>query len=365
MFFIYQGKIAYFLCFSIVDSGIACEKYYFSERRLEIRVKCDILSQNSTGGMTMDNYKTEFLSELDQTMQPAYYSKAEGDEPRPLVVALHTWSFGMNGGWEPFYNFCKELNWNLIYPEFRGPNWTPQALGSDLVVSDLVSAVAYMKSVCKVDDSRVYLVGGSGGGHCSLLLAARRPELWTAVSSWCPISNVKNWHKECFAAKRGYWEHIEKACGGNPQTSEEVAKEAMYRSPVTYLAASKGKTIVDIGTGIHDGHTGSVPVSQAFDAYNLLADEADRFSREDIDYMVETEKIPEHLQYKGAEDPAYGPYKVLLRRVSGNVRITIFEGGHDILCGASFGFLQQQVRGQAPVWNSGDTYKIANYELKK
>ena len=319
--------------------------------------------------MSMDHesYRIEFLSELDQTMQPAYFLKAEGNEPRPLVVGLHTWSYGLDAGWINYYNFCKRMNWHLIYPEFRGPNWTPQALGSDLVVSDLKSAVTYVKSVCNVDENRVYLVGGSGGGHASLLLAARASGLWTAVSSWCPISNVGLWHKECFESPRklGYWKHIEQACGGNPQTSPEAAKEAAHRSPVTYLADAKNKTIIDIGTGIHDGHTGSVPVSQTFDAFNLLADEADRFSREDIDYMVKTEKIPEHLQYKGEEDPAYGPYKVLLRRISGNVRITIFEGGHDILYGPSFGFLQQQVRGQAPVWNSGDTYMIAQNALTK
>ena len=81
--------------------------------------------------------------------------------------------------------------------------------------------------------------------------------------------------------------------------------------------------------------------------------------------MVETEKIPEHLQFHG-DDAAYGPYKVLLRRVSGNTRITIFEGSHDILYGPAFGFLQQQVRGQAPVWNSGTVYDgESNNELTK
>lgn len=311
------------------------------------------------------DYKIEFLSELDQTMQPACFYKAAGDEPRPLVVALHTWSFGYDSDWTSYLIRCKKLNWHLIYPHFRGPNWTPDALGSDLVVSDLKSCVDYVKSVCKVDTDRIYLVGGSGGGHASLLLAARASELWTAVSSWCPISNVGKWHQQCFEKQRHYWKHIEDVCGGNPGTDETVAKDAAHRSPVTYLADAKNKTIVDIGTGIHDGHTGSVPISQAFDAFNLLADEADRFSSEDIAYMVETEKIPEHLQFHG-DDTAYGPYKVLLRRVSGNTRITIFEGSHDILYGPAFGFLQQQVRGQAPVWNSGTVYDgESNNELTK
>ena len=64
--------------------------------------------------MDHESYRIEFLSELDQTMQPAYFSKAEGDEPRPMVVALHTWSYGLDGGWIHYYNFCKRMNWHLI-----------------------------------------------------------------------------------------------------------------------------------------------------------------------------------------------------------------------------------------------------------
>jgi pimeloyl-ACP methyl ester carboxylesterase len=309
-------------------------------------------------------YKIEFLSEIDQTMQPACFYKAEGDDPRPLVVALHTWSFGWDSCWNDYLLRCQRRNWHLIYPHFRGPNWTPEALGSDLVVSDLKSCVDYVKSVCKVDMDRIYLVGGSGGGHASLLLAARASAIWTAVSSWCPISDVGKWHQQCFEKQRHYWKHIEDACGGNPATDAKAAAEAAYRSPVTYLADAKNKTIIDIGTGIHDGHTGSVPICQAFEAFNLLAEEADRFSPDEINHMVETETVPAHLQFQG-DDPAYGPYKVLLRRISGNTRITIFEGSHDIIYGPSFGFFDQQVRGQAPVWNSGDVYDSGNNALTK
>ena len=35
------------------------------------------------------------------------------------------------------------------------------------VVSDIADAVAYMKRAALVDEDRVYLIGGSGGGHAS------------------------------------------------------------------------------------------------------------------------------------------------------------------------------------------------------
>lgn len=298
-----------------------------------------------------------YLSELDQTMQPAFFAPASGDAPRPLAVALHTWSYSFdNSPKDAFFNECAKRNWHCIYPHFRGPNWLKDACGSDLVVSDLKSAVTYVKNNYPVDDSRVFLVGGSGGGHASLLMAGRHPELWSAVSSWCPISDIAAWHAQCLQftnSNRNYAEHIEKACGGNPQEDPAVYADAMHRSPVTYLPHAAGKVIVDIGTGIHDGHTGSVPVSHTLNAFNCLAAAGDRISEADIEYMVKNEAIPEHLKFTGS-DPAYGDRKVLCRRVSGMVRVTIFEGGHELICGAAFGFLDQQCGGKVPVWFSGN-----------
>ena len=307
-----------------------------------------------------EQYGITFVSKLDETPQPALFMPAAGDEPRPLVVALHTWSADLTQSWEPFRSRCEKRNWHCLYPLFRGPNWNRKACGSDLVVSDIESAVEYVKSIAKVDEKRIYLIGGSGGGHASLLMAGRTPQIWAAVSSWCPISDIAKWHAECKAAGINYYEHIEIACDGDPQVSASAAAQAKRRSPVTYLASAAGKTIVDIGTGIHDGHKGSVPVGHAMRAFNLLADEADRISDAEIDFIEKNEAIPENIAYKGAEDIAYGPYKVLLRRVSKLARITIFEGGHHQLPGPGFGFLEQQIKGEAPVWNSGSIYDDAS-----
>ena len=213
-----------------------------------------------------ENYEVSFVSKLDETLQPALFMPATGDEPRPLVVALHTWSADLTQSWEHFRARCEQRNWHCIYPLFRGPNWNRKACGSDLVVSDIESAVEYVKNTCKVDESRIYLIGGSGGGHASLLMAGRTPQIWAAVSAWCPISDIAKWHAECKNAGLNYYEHIETACDGDPQTSSSAAAQAKRRSPLTYLASAAGKTIVDIGTGIHDGHRGSVPVGHALRA---------------------------------------------------------------------------------------------------
>jgi len=311
-----------------------------------------------------------YLSAIDNSMQPALILPADSSEPRPLAVCLHTWSYRYDSGFhEQFEERCRARDWHFIFPHFRGPNWNPEGCGSDLVVSDLVCAVKYMQTNYNVDASRIYLVGGSGGGHASLLMAARHPELWTAVSSWCPISDIAAWYTQSKDRKtdptvRGYDDHIFDACGGDPIADPEAAAQAKHRSPITWLSNARGNVILDIGTGIHDGHTGSVPISQTILAFNEVADPADRICQEDIDYMVKTEQVPVHLQFDG-EDPAYGPYKVLLRRVSGKVRLTLFEGGHDLVPGPAFGFLENQVRGKDPVWYSGDHYDALQAALSK
>lgn len=302
-------------------------------------------------------------------MQPALVCPAAGDGKRPLAVCLHTWSYGIENHYEHFAELCRQRNWHFIFPLFRGPNDRPEACGSDLVVSDLESAVEYMRQTYPVDGDRIYLIGGSGGGHASLLMAGRCPELFTAVSSWCPISDIGAWFEEVRKRKgdpsrRSYDNHIEEACGGDPTVDPRAAAEAKHRSPLTWLANATGKVILAIEAGIHDGHTGSVPVSHAIRAFNAVAKPEDRIAEEDIVYMVEQEQVPEHLRFQG-EDPEYGVYKVLLRRVSGKVRLTLFEGGHDLLPGPGFSLLERQQRGQEPQWYCGESKDIKGLELTK
>ena len=290
---------------------------------------------------------------IDRSMQKAMFLKAQSNEPRPLVVALHTWSYHYDAVYEGYADFCEKNDWNMIFPDFRGPNDTPEACGSDFVVSDIEDAVAYMKTVCNVDPNRIYLVGGSGGGHCTLLLAGRRPDIWTAVSAWCPITDVAAWHRQCLNEERfkHYSQHIEKACGGNPAENDFAAKECLKRSPLSWLANAKD-LIVDISTGIHDGHTGSVPISHTFNAFNILANSDDRITEKDIEYAVVNEQIPPSLAGECSEEPSLNGRKVHFRRQSENTRITIFEGGHDLIINSAMQFLAKQIKGKKADWSA-------------
>lgn len=281
----------------------------------------------------------------DDSMQPARFFSPAGPEPVPLLVGLHTWSGDYRQRPIPRIEaHCAEAGWAYIHPQFRGPCWTPQATGSDLVVGDILAAVAFVRRTRAVDARRIYLVGGSGGGYHALLMAGRAPEVWAGVSAWVPISDLAAWHRECRAVGSGYADHIEKSCGGAPGSSPAVDAELRRRSPLAHLASARGLPL-DINAGIHDGHRGSVPVSHSLRAFNAVAVAADRIAEADIAWMTEREEIPEPLRDPALRDPVYGDHVPLFRRHSGSARVTLFAGGHELVEAAAIDWLKRQRRG--------------------
>jgi len=288
-------------------------------------------------------------STADSTPQPAlFWAPEAGGEPAPLLVALHTWSGGYTqGASAPYARWCIEKGWVFIHPHFRGPNWTPQAAGSDLAVQDILDAVAYARKHARVDPRRVYLVGASGGGHAAVLMAGRAPEVWAAVSAWVPITDLKAWYAECRKAKRGYADHIVKACGGVPGESAKADRECEKRSPLTWIGKAAGVAL-DINAGIRDGHAGSVPISHTLRAFNALARDEDRLSDAEIAHFVERAAVPASAAQPKEElaDATYGSKPPLFRRTSNAVRVTIFQGGHEIVFPAALAWLAKQQRPQ-------------------
>lgn len=297
-------------------------------------------------------------SSADGAEQKALWWRPENqDEPRPLLVALHTWSgnYKQGGGEIVYAQWCLANDWVFIHPDFRGPNKTPAACGSELVVSDILDAVAYAKKQANVDEDRVYLIGVSGGGHASLLMAGRHPEIWAGVSAWCGISDLADWHEKHAGTR--YGNMMEAACGG-PPSDPAAAEQFRLRSPNTWLANARGKVALDIAHGLADGRTGSVPFTHSLDAFNLVADDPDKLSELEIHgfYKVQTSEVD-----SDAVDPLFGADPLPFRRQSASARVTIFDGGHEIVHRQALNWLAQQKRGEAPVWNL-DPAKIRKIE---
>lgn len=273
-------------------------------------------------------------SSLDGELQPAWFMPGSGGKPAPLVVHLHSWSsrYDRSAGVEEAALACEQRGWAFLSPDFRGPNDHPKACASRWAIQDILDAVEYAKIHTSIDPRRIYLLGGSGGGHMALTMAHAAPKVWAAVSAWIPVTDLAAWHE--FSKQHGtrYHEMLDQCCGGAPGTNDEVDAEYRARSPVFHLERAKGVRL-DLEVGIHDGHgKAQVPVSQSLRAFNALAignGHADRaFTPAQIDFITEHEKLPAGL-VSDAFDDKDRKRPVLFRRSAGPVLFTIFDGAHE------------------------------------
>ncbi len=309
----------------------------------------------------------EYQAGIDKTQQPMLVYAAPVKEKRPLLVGLHTWSGGYTqaGGEAVYARWCIEHDWHFIHPHFRGPNWTPEACGSEKAVQDILDAVTYMKQNHAIDADRIYMAGVSGGGYAALLMAGRAPEIWAGVSAWASISDIHAWWKQKSQAKSKYAEDIEKAVGGVPDKNKKAAEKCVKRSAVTYLPKA-ALVNLDINAGVTDGHKGgSVPFTHSLNAFNAVADVKHRLDPAFIEAFYNKQALPEAYP-KTETDPLYGKKQVVFRKTSGNTRITIFKGGHEIIHRAALNWLAAQRRGASARWNVTQTrsFKVTDTEEK-
>lgn len=190
----------------------------------------------------------EVVSSLDGSKEPALLYYPEGKTEVPLLVGLHTWSYGRLNQIDAMFPYCRELGWALLLPEFRGPNLNTntraiEACGSTLARQDIIDAVEYVTANYSIDSGKIMVLGGSGGGHMALMMAAYKPELWAACSSWCPITDLEKWYQQ-----GQYGTHLEAVCGGKPGDSVDVDQQYRERSPITYA-----ESIAKVNTSVHHG----------------------------------------------------------------------------------------------------------------
>ncbi|HMZ08774.1 MAG TPA: prolyl oligopeptidase family serine peptidase [Anaerolineales bacterium] len=304
---------------------------------------CESATSSPTPEQTWPSEVTaiEYISPADNTPQPALFYKPATHQPAPLLVALHTWSGDYQSLSLPYAEWCIKNNWVLIHPNFRGPNDHPEATGSDMAIQDILSAVDYAKKNANVDPNRIYLVGASGGGYTALMVVARDPDIWAAASVWVPITDLSAWYYQSKKIQPEYADDIVKSLGGAPGDSAEVDLAYQERSPITHLSPSI-TTPIDINAGIHDGHLGRVFIDHSLLAFNALADPKDQILDNDINYLVNNAQVPKHLIDPFLSDPSYGVNQPLFRKQSGRVRITIFDGGHEIIFNAALTWLSMQ-----------------------
>ena len=284
-------------------------------------------------------------SSADGTEQPCYVILPAGFDPSgppvPLLVSLHTWSGDVEQRHPALERETVRRGWIYLFPHFRGVNRSPEACGSPLAQQDILDAVDWAQQHYKIDERRIYLTGVSGGGHMAMLMAGRYPSRWTAVSAWVGISDLAAWHAR--HAGDHYGDMIRRSCGGPPGQNEEVDRQYRLRSPNTWLAGAAGVAL-DLAAGIHDGHTGSVPIRHTLEAFNVVAraQQLPGITEDEIAQLSRPDGRLEHPQPSDAEsDPTYGR-PIHLRRTAGQCRVTIFEGGHERRDAAALDWLSRQ-----------------------
>jgi len=306
----------------------------------------------ATIAKSAERTKVMITSSVDGTKQPSYIilptamestDAAERNKPRPLLVALHSWSRDLEYRNTPLEKEAERLGWIYLFPNFRGPNQHPDACGSLKAQGDILDAVAWAKENYPIDERRIYLTGISGGGHMTMLMAGRHPEIWAACSAWAGPTHLAEWHKMHSGKK--YALMLEKSCGGAPGDSAAIDAEYAARSPLPWLAAAKD-TPIDIATGINDGHTGSVPVWHSLFAFNEIA-KANGVAPISRDEMIQLSKRGGRLAKPRPEDVTHDKVwakDILLRRTVGNARISVFDGGHEGNTAATIEWLQRHVK---------------------
>ncbi len=279
-------------------------------------------------------------SSIDNTNQQAYFFKSTKQRPQPLIISLHTWS----GDFRQKDPLTKEIvarNWNYIHPDFRGANLTPKSMGSPFTISDIKDAIDYAIKHGNVDTSEIHIIGVSGGGFATLCTYMQLDYPIKSFSAWAPISDIEAWYWESIGRGKKYANDIVSALGG-----EFKAAEARKRSPLfqNYPKYTREKSALYIYEGIHDGYTGSVPITQSINMYNRLIaeqkyqvrniDSISLFAASDQDLVSDREIIDlltkRTISSEQIEKKLFDR-KVYLERHTEYIHLTIFDGSHEQL----------------------------------
>ena len=271
----------------------------------------------------------EIPSTADGTVQKARFYRAEHEQPRPLIVSLHTWSGDYTQN-DPLALEIVARGYNYIHPDFRGANNRPEATGSALAIADIEDAIRYAVEHGNTDPREVHLIGVSGGGMATLLAYTHVKYPVKSFSAWAAISDLEAWYWESVGRGQKYAEDILKSVSAD-ETFD--AAEARKRSPLRQeIPAIREGAELFIYTGVHDGYTGSVPVTHSLRMYNRAAE---RWGAGTGDRITEAQMLDLATKRRNPEaDPRNtidNRRMIHLQKSYGPVHLTVFEGGHEML----------------------------------
>jgi len=277
-----------------------------------------------------DDFKVvEIPSSLDGKLQKAYFRKSGFNKPMPLIVSLHTWG-GTYAQRDALAPKVKQNEWNYIHPDFRGANRSCEACCSELALADIDDAIDFAISNSKVDLSRIYVIGASGGGYATLSFFMKSKHRINSFYAWVPLCDLIINYQESIERKNRYFNDIILCtCSTDGKLNEKVARDKSplyWPTPVEKLRKSK----LRIYPGVTDGVTGPVPITHSINFYNkVLKDLGVRESK----YYVSDDETKFLLENRKpfADFGEICGRDICLMKEYGNISVTIFQGGHEML----------------------------------
>lgn len=279
----------------------------------------------------------EIESPIDQKKQKAYFYKSTAAKPQPLLVSLHTWS-GNYAQQDSIAELAKANDYNYIHPDFRGANNKVEACGSALALSDIDASIDYAIKHGNVDPKQIYVIGVSGGGYATLNVFMHSKHQIRKFSAWASITDLVAWYNEC-TAKGLKYAHDVFVCTASEGDELNIA-EAEKRSPLyaSTPVAKLRQSQLSIFAGVHDGITGSVPFTHSIHLYNKILED---LKVADKSYYVSSAEIDRLLASRKSlgDFGKIGTREICLTKQYGNVRLVIFDGGHEMLTDYAYGDL--------------------------
>ena len=275
--------------------------------------------------------KDSIVSSLDGNTQVFYYDKSTATTPQPLVIELHSWSNTAESQKTMVAEQTHAKGWHFIFPNFRGINNQPKACVSDFVIADIDEAIDWALKNMNVDRKQIYVVGVSGGGYATCAMYMKSRHKIRAFSAWASITDLGAWYSESVERKNKYAAEIIQCIGTNNTFDVQKAKD---RSPLYWktLRKKQKNSTLHIYAGVHDGYTGSVPISHSIRFYNKLLtdfkvkDKSQYVSDEDAATLLKTQTFPASNPPKMLGDRA-----ILYQKSAKHIQLTVFEGTHEIL----------------------------------
>jgi dipeptidyl aminopeptidase/acylaminoacyl peptidase len=147
----------------------------------------------------MDFRKVSYRSSVGDLDIPAYLFqplKTRGPRGHAAMVWVHG---GVHGNWGenmfPFVREAIERGYVVICPEYRGSTGYGEKYHDAIdyggyEIDDVMSAVAYLKTLSHVDAERLGIMGWSHGGYITLFSVFRDQTPFKAAAAMVPVTNL-------------------------------------------------------------------------------------------------------------------------------------------------------------------------------